>query len=259
MKTVKDVYAQYKGWPRNDMTHVIVSDVNDISFITYMGNPVVSGNALVYTREQYEQYKAEQESDVETKCDWYDYDKCDVIDINLIPKGTEVELHNDKQLTMHYGHDLIGETCEVITIADDVAVLRASIGKVCFSADLIRPLDHDKHTAKVAPMDWLVGSGIDCEFSDNKECWEIGFLNRIDSDTRPFLDNLSTFWKYCRPRMNHKHVLTDEQVKLIPDCFEYTIHQVYGCNNGVTVRLIYNIVEFKGLKEGYKFAHEVNS
>ena len=63
---------------------------------------------------------------------------------------------------------------------------------------------------KVIDLSVLIDSQIDCEFSRDKIKWRVGKL--IDVVYRGDTDEISHYscdgghqYKYCRPRMNHKH------------------------------------------------------
>jgi len=250
MKTVKDVYDKYKEWPEthNGEWWIGIGVCSQGNIRPYQNNSTISnennGCYKICTREQYEQYKAEQENK-NMKASWYDYDKGEAV--SLPPVNTECLVFNHD-----LGKSAEWEKCTILFIGDFKCVYTSesckervgdidTIGKLEF-----RPLDHDKYKVKAAPMDWLVGSGIDCEFSNDGVNWHVSLLD----DTRglEYCDFVKLNWKQCRPRMNHKHVLTQEQYSLIPHEFkDNTYITKYGdC-----------IVEFTGLKDGYKFAHDV--
>lgn len=235
MKTVKDVYAVYKEWPYDEMNFFGYID-GVCSFFERWNGPIRN---LICTREGYEAYKARQEKKAEAS--WYDYEKGE----GVPPVGTECEVSN-------CGNDYIW--CKVVFMGSSICLVdhkthseqHYHLGSVKF-----RPLDHDKRTKKVAPMEWLVGSGIDCEFSNASGFDYVGSLKSVSNgDLAPYKDTNNRVFKHCRPRMNHKHVLTDEQVKLIPNCFDIEILCLYKGGECI------NIVEFKGLKDGYVWEGE---
>jgi len=253
MKTVKDVYAAYKEWPIG-MTHAISSDDNGISFISHIGNLSLS-NAKSCTREEYEQYKEKQESK-NMKASWYDYDKGEAI--SLPPVGCECEaaLSFDPR-----GSSVNFNTIEVLYADKSTVVGRiikgAHTGNYSngFETDLykFRPLDHDKHAVKAVPMEWMIKCGLDVEFSTDGNVWYLAQLVKIGDSKYPYDCNGDNAWKHCRPRMNHPQFMTVAQFELIPkDVFNLSLvvldDDVFGK---------YYIVEFTGLKDGYKFAHEV--
>ena len=134
MKTVKDVVAAYPdGWP---VKSGVVSYRD--GFIFHSNRDSVYDGQKICTREEYEQELAKTNN-----AQWYDYDKQEAI--SLPPVGVEVLLHNDNELTMSYGHTLMGESCEVLAIVEDAAVLKSSFGKVCFIKELLKPLDWNKN------------------------------------------------------------------------------------------------------------------
>lgn len=233
MKTVKDVYKEWKNWPSSHLNFANVGDYGTELIFSDVGS-----SNTVCTREEYEQYKAEQEKVMETKCDWYDYEKGE----GVPPVGTECEVSN-------CGNDYIW--CKVVFMGSSICLVdhktyseqHYHLGSVKF-----RPLDHDKYSKKVAPMDWGVKSGIDFEVSEDKKVWFTVKLIEINNNGN-FYDGLET-WKYCRPRMNHKHVLTYDQYNLMPsDVFEFNI-----LHTDLSKDII--IVEFTGLKDGYVWEGE---
>lgn len=236
MKTVKDVYAVYKEWPDESTKCYYVNNV--MVFIGDVG--YMLAGYLICTREQYEQYKAEQENSVETKCDWYDYDKGEAV--GFPSDNTECEVSN-------CGNDY--EWCKVVFMGNTICLVdhktyneqHYHLGSVKF-----RPLDHDKYKVKVAPMDWGVKSGIDFEFSDNKDDWFTDFLLGIKESHPKFkYETVFSEWKHCRPRMNHNHVLDGVQFARIPSCFAIEI--LYTFDDSY-------VVEFTGLKDGYAWEGE---
>ena len=60
-----------------------------------------------------------------------------------------------------------------------------------------------KPTKKVIDLSVLIGSQIDCEFSLNGEFWYVDKLSQILREG--YSGKVYAEWKYCRPRMNHKH------------------------------------------------------
>jgi hypothetical protein len=64
-----------------------------------------------------------------------------------------------------------------------------------------------KPTKKVIDLSVLI-DGIDCEFSLDSELWYIGTLTSIVNDSMFSKADLVA-WKYCQPRMNHKHAWDD--------------------------------------------------
>lgn len=74
----------------------------------------------------------------------------------------------------------------------------------------------------------------------------------INSSCKYYRSSHGEDWTYCRPRMNHKMVVSWEQYQLIPqDIFEVTkyLHSCVGGNDNI-------IVEFTGLRDGWKFSYE---
>ena len=254
MKTVKDVYVEYKEWPKECEYALLVND--GIVFSDHHHSV-----SVICTREQYERYKAEQEGKLtptqlssvvsqfadkikdglldDKKADWYDYDKGE----GIPPNGAECEASN-------CGNDFIW--CKVVFMGNTICLVdhethneqHYHLGSVKF-----RPLDHDKYKVKVAPMDWLVECGLDTEFSDSSDSdWFIGKLTEIcnNSPIFKYKDGLAT-WKHCRPRMNHKHVLDGVQFARIPRCFAIEVLLTFDDSY---------IVEFTGLKDGYVWEGE---
>lgn len=102
-------------------------------------------------------------------------------------------------------------------------------------------------------LDWLAGSGIDCDFCDDGESWIIDRLDGIFNQNIEYkYVNTYSNCKYCRPRQNQPMVLTDGQVKLIPEGFDYDS----WCYSKRDCHGIFYIVTFKGLKDGYKYEWE---
>ena len=243
MKTVKDVMAAYPdGWPVEDnyiiKGHYIISITH---VFKHIGKPELE---TICTREEYEQELARTNTD-----EWYDYDKQEAI--GLPPVGVECEYT--------LGYSGVWWKCKVqYVVGCEGIVMKADhLGneQYCSIYDLcrelrLRPLDYDKNKKKVVDLDWLIDSSIDCEFSELDSSWYIGKLQRLADDTRPYHSANGENWTKLRPRMNHKMVLTDDQLKLIPEGFKYDIEQTH------TIRMVYNIVEFIGMAEGYIYPYE---
>lgn len=104
---------------------------------------------------------------------------------------------------------------------------------------------------KTVSLDWLVGSGIDCEFSDIGK-WRLGKLDEISRSEYKFKDVTGDGWIRCRPRMNQPMALTNDQLDLIPKGFDFQFSGVWNFE-GVMKGGIYT---FKGLKDGYKYEWE---
>jgi hypothetical protein len=244
MKTIKDVIAAYPdGWPNGDKCNLNAIGYNsrdDLFFtcLTPMYEFINVYEYFICTREEYEQ--ALRESKVESKCDWYDYDKQEWNGKNIPPIGLLVLLNGVTVSVVLHDNKILNQVC----VRHQNGEL--SIPKVCW----LKPLDHDKHKVKTVSLDWLVDSGIDCEFSDGGNGWCVSELNWFGDDW--YQDNFLDRWKQCRPRQSHPMVLTDEQVKLIPDGFDYDSwrHSKRDCYG------IFYIATFKGLKDGYKYDWE---
>jgi len=116
---------------------------------------------------------------------------------------------------------------------------------------------------KVIDLSVLIESGIDCEFSDNKNDWFVGLLvNFSDIDYR---DPIAR-WKYCRPRMNHVHAWMGGKCPL-PDGLLIKLHfrfhapreeTVYnelrwGCNDMASDIIAFEVL---GKAENYMFPWE---
>lgn len=92
--------------------------------------------------------------------------------------------------------------------------------------------DMSKWTVEERQPDFqcLIDSGIDCEFSDNRDNWVIGKLSEVMADkVLPYSDG-STVFKYCRPRLNHVHawIATEDSKCPLPD--GYLVEIFIGSN-----------------------------
>ena len=180
------------------------------------------------------------------KIEWYDYDKWEMI--SLPPAGVECEWcsHNDGFYTKATILADIGN--------DDFVIYAEGRKRIVKNPANFRPLDYDKNKQKVVNLDWLVRSGIDCEFMDGGDRWLIDKLFEITVDNQFASTSLS--WGKCRPRMNHEHVLNHWQIELIPDCFLFRKFDV-NCENHAIGYGESCIVEFTGLKDGYIYPYEI--
>tara|TARA_R110000822_G_scaffold162707_2_gene303064 strand:- start:490 stop:1017 length:528 start_codon:yes stop_codon:yes gene_type:complete len=124
--------------------------------------------------------------------------------------------------------------------------------------DLSGYLDHwrIKPAKKVIDLSVLIESGIDCEFRQGGD-WFIDKLKGIDySDLYPYISTLK--WKYCRPRMNHKHTWKDVECPL-PEGFEVRVwfrgggHTVIttGSGNYWRISVATMCFEVLGVADGY--------
>lgn len=239
MKTVKDVVAAYPdGWPNEGYMCVYDKVTNSYRF----AGDDSAGHCdfyIICTREEYEQELAKTNTE-----QWYDYDKQEAI--SLPPVGVECEIR-------YLEHDwqeglVIGESTY-----NKELIFEFKYGGLSFvkSDSKFRPLDYDKNKQKVVDLDWLIGSGIDCEFSDGSGTWYFDKLSEINHGglLRGFRSERLGIDSQCRPRMNHKMVLTIEKYKLIPrDQFNI---EVTNC-----MSLGFFIVEFLGLQDGYIYPYE---
>ena len=237
MKTVKDVYAEYKEWPHNGGC-ICLYDTEYNTFRFWFNDYISVGDVYeVCIREEFEQYKAEQESK-DMKADWYNYDKQEWDGKNIPDKGSLVLLNDSTVSVVLHDSKLLDQVC--VRHLDG----ELSIPKIHW----LKPLDHDKYKVKVAAREWMIECGLDAEFSDSSDSdWFIGKLTEIcnNSPIFKYKDGLAT-WKHCRPRMNHNHVLTREQFELIPnDVFNITQRYLAYSDDELF------IVEFTGLKDGY--------
>lgn len=127
-------------------------------------------------------------------------------------------------------------------------------------SDDVRPLDWNKNQKKPVDLSWLVDSGVDCEFSHDRGNWFISKLRNIGSELY-FSENLGGF-DYCRPRMNHPMVLTQKQVDLIPDGFEFCLSKRVESYQGLDPNdkgaMVYFIFTFTGLSDGCFWPWEVS-
>lgn len=64
-----------------------------------------------------------------------------------------------------------------------------------------------KPTEKAIDLSICIKSGLDMEFSNNREVWLVGELdvNRGNQDTYNRVDDIYIEWAYCRVRQNHTH------------------------------------------------------
>lgn len=177
-----------------------------------------------------------------SKCDWYDYENQKAI--SLPPIGIECEVdHDGWHKTFIVGRSKCGSVVYECSEFDDIYSFDGNSSMFMF-----RPLDHDKHQIEIVSLDWLVDSGIDCEFSDDSMVdFIIGELDGISDSGSNVYCNKKHWFSQCRPRMNHPIVLTDEQRNSIPDYFNIKTSLL---ENGLS------IVTFKGLKNGYKYEWE---
>lgn len=182
--------------------------------------------------------------------DWYDYENQSAI--SLPPVGVECEVNHRGDWHKTY---IIGITKNNAAIYDCDEFDDRFVFDGNSKVNIFRPLDWNKNQVKTVSLDWLVGSGIDCEFICD-ELTKIAWLIKIDDGKHIYYDDHNRDWKQCRPRENHPMVLTDEQVNLIPEGFDY---ELYAVNDREWVSLflvekgLNNIVTFKGLKGGWKY------
>ena len=81
---------------------------------------------------------------------------------------------------------------------------------------------------KIIDLQPLIASGIDCEFGDYGEKWQIGSLvcihNSFRSNSHYFEDGLHDIrWEKCRPRMNYKMFNNGGECPL-PEGFEVKLY-----------------------------------
>lgn len=249
MKTIDDVIAAYPEWP-SDYKHArwIGMGCNSLGEIRpYQENSAIServhGCYPICTREQYEQRKAELAK--ESDNDWYDYENQKAI--SLPPVGAECEVFNH-----NLGKSADWEKAKILFIGVFKCVYTSEscnerVGDVdTIDAVEFRPIDWNKNQVKIVSLESFINSGIDMEFASVGK-WEVSSLHDIDGTNYGYEDNRLGWWKQCRPRQNHPMVLTDEQVKLIPEGFYYESYPA-----GMDLF----IVTFKCLKPGYKYEWE---
>lgn len=87
---------------------------------------------------------------------------------------------------------------ELIAIAISIEESFGSNALIDEIKELIKP------KKKIIDLSVLVGSDIDCDFSDSLKYWYCSKLKDIDVDNDfTFIDHHKTYWRYCRPRMDH--------------------------------------------------------
>ena len=110
-----------------------------------------------------------------------------------------------------------------------------------------------KPEAKIIPLEILIDSGIDCEFSDgiDSKRWLIDLMTEIEGSREHYWYQSSrSSWKNCRPRMNHDMCWSN--LKNTSKSAVKTWLDTYFIWTNIAQR------QFKitGVKEGYRFAWE---
>ncbi len=107
---------------------------------------------------------------------------------------------------------------------------------------------------KAVDMSVLVGSGVDCGFSDElhkNALVRVGLFSGSNREDFPFRDNSGVDWKYCKPRMNY--------------WFSYNnftnVRDLLGNlrDAGFSVQTDVGCFKIVGLLEGYCWPWEVSS
>ena len=115
-----------------------------------------------------------------------------------------------------------------------------------------------KPTKKVIDLSVLIESGIDCEFSDHTNFHLVlkrSLIEARETGTGRFRCELRDLWKYCRPRMNHKHAWLHNNCPIEG----FVVRAWFDKEDFTTVDTSFNIinwnnviwVEFLELEDGY--------
>ena len=64
-----------------------------------------------------------------------------------------------------------------------------------------------KEEAKIIPLDILIDSGIDCEFSYEPEFTDIRTAFYDSKSHKEYITHQDHHYRHCRPRMNHWHTM----------------------------------------------------
>ena len=180
---------------------------------------------------------------------WYDYDSKGTFEC---PKDRcELEVYRNAvwQKATFIGKDVDNET-NVYQLHDTREFLS------CINANYICPLDWNKNQKKVVDLSLFVNSGITMEVSFNRDQWHVSELTGI-TPVKLFEVTTGALWQYCRPRMNHLMVLTEEQVDMVQGKFKVEYHQSITGKLGDFERRY--VVKFLGLQDGYCYPWEVDN